>query len=104
MICVWGVGHRIAAQPGCFASMLGDSWLAVAVGVANRCEDEEPLSEMRRTGVERRYNFPFRIVPERGKVPEHSVESSNSERCDVLHDHEAGSKLANETRELAPES
>lgn len=48
--------------------------------------------------------MPLRVIPERGKVSENGEESSPSKSPDVLHEHEAGSKLANETAKLSPES
>jgi hypothetical protein len=47
---------------------------------------------------------PLRIEPERGQVREYGIESSNKESCDVLHEDEAWSHLANDLRELKPEA
>jgi hypothetical protein len=52
----------------------------------------------------RRYNIPFRIEPERGKLPENSLESSKSKGSNVFHDDETRSYFANKTRELSPKS
>ena len=46
---------------------------------------------------------PLRIEPQGGQVSENDVESSNKERADVFHEHEAGSNLANEASVLSPE-
>jgi len=46
---------------------------------------------MWRTKGARRYNFPLRIVPERGQVSENCVNPSIKEVCDVFHDDVAGS-------------
>jgi hypothetical protein len=51
-----------------------------------------------------RYNFPFRVIPDRGKISKHSVKPSTKEHWDVLHNHVAGSKLANDSEHLGPES
>jgi hypothetical protein len=45
---------------------------------------------------------PPRMIPERGQVSENVSKSSTKERCDVLHDDELGSQLANESGVLAP--
>jgi len=47
---------------------------------------------------------PFRVIPERGKVCENGGESSTAKSSDVLHDREAGSKVANEARILSPQA
>jgi hypothetical protein len=39
-----------------------------------------------------------------GKPSEYDVESPNKESCDILNDDEAGSKLANESEVLEPET
>ena len=59
---------------------------------------------MRRSNVRGSYSLPERIVPRRGKVSEHAVSSARQESCDVFHDDDAGSKLANDSRELEPET
>lgn len=46
--------------------------------------------------------IPLRIIPERGKVPENTVEPASSEGGHVLHEHDTGSKLANEPSKLRP--
>ena len=53
--------------------------------------------------VGRSKHVPFRIEPERGQIPENAIEPSNSERCDVFHEDETGSKDANDPSELGPE-
>ena len=47
--------------------------------------------------------MPFRIVPERGKAPEYTIEPSKSESADVFHECVSGSKLANKAGILVPE-
>lgn len=66
-------------------------------------QDEESFPAMGSSGVVRAQTTPFRIEPQRGQIPEHTVESSSSESCDVLHEHEAGSYLAHDPSELSPE-
>jgi hypothetical protein len=66
-------------------------------------QDEQPLAAMGSSGVVRAQATPLRIEPQRGQVPEHAVESSSSESCDVLHEDEAGSNLAHDPSEVRPE-
>jgi hypothetical protein len=47
--------------------------------------------------------MPRRVVPDRGQVPEYSIEPPGPERRDVFHDRVGRSYLANETVELPPE-
>jgi hypothetical protein len=56
------------------------------------------------SGIVRAQTAPFRIEPHRGQVPEHAVESSSSESCDVLHEDEAGSYLAHDASEVRPQA
>ena len=67
-------------------------------------QDEDPLAEVGRAHVGRGKHAPFRVIPEGGKVSKHAVHSSTKESCDILHEHVAGSYLANEPRELGPEA
>ena len=46
---------------------------------------------------------PLRVIPERGQVPENVAHPPVKEPCDVLHEHVARSKLANESGEFGPE-
>src|SRR5579871_6828843 len=48
--------------------------------------------------------MPFRIIPERGQITEDDVKSAMKEVCDVLHEHELRSKLANETGIFLPQA
>ena len=50
------------------------------------------------------YAVPFRIVPARGQLPENAVEPSSKQSCDVLHDDDARSNLANDARVLKKKS
>ena len=73
----------------------------LAVGVGH---NEHALACVCRTHGARRKHRPFRIVPERGQVAEYIAHPPVKESCNVLHEHVAGSKLANDSSELAPES
>jgi hypothetical protein len=59
---------------------------------------------MRSTGVVRSHNSPFRMVPQRGKVPEYSVKPPRSEHWAVLHEREPGLYLANDPGHFGPQS
>jgi hypothetical protein len=65
-------------------------------------DHEEPLAPMRRTNVGSSQREPDRIIPAGGKVTEDDVEPASNESCDVLHEHEARSKYANDPRVLSP--
>jgi hypothetical protein len=67
-------------------------------------KNEDPSAEVWGTHGGRGNNRPFRIEPERGQVAEDTVESSNKESCDVLHDDVSGSKNANGADVLSPQS
>lgn len=47
---------------------------------------------------------PFRVIPERGQVPENGSESSPEKRGDIFHDDVSGSNLANKTGVFTPEA
>jgi hypothetical protein len=102
----FGVGH-IATSAG-FGSLpwanLGDLGSMDAVGVPIHTEDPDAVPLVRCPGVVRPQHSPFRIVPQRGQVPENSVESPRSEEWGVFHEHESGSNLANDPGELGPEA
>lgn len=53
-------------------------------------------------GMVRSEHSPFRIVPQRGQVPENNVKSPRSEYWAVLHEHVARSYLANDPRHVFP--
>jgi hypothetical protein len=59
---------------------------------------------MRGTNGRRRDARPLRVIPHRGQVPENSIESPNKQPWDVFHEHEAGSKHANDSREFRPQA
>jgi hypothetical protein len=114
-----GVGHNVLATHSIrFCGPLdrcpipGDTRSAspsLALGVAQcppinpRGDDEEPFSSMRSSNVTRAQAEPFRIVPDGGKAREYAIQSVESEFCDVLHDDEARSKLANDSEIIEPE-
>lgn len=76
--------------------------MLLAVGVGSK--DPQSLSQVRGAAVGRREHAPFRIEPEVGQRPENSVEPSNKEPWDVLHEDEARSHFANDTKHLEPEA
>jgi hypothetical protein len=59
---------------------------------------------MRRAELCRREHSPFRIKPASGQVCENLSHSSIKQRCDVLHDHEVWSNVANDPEHLRPQS
>jgi len=74
---------------------------SVSVGVGH---NEQAGATVRRSNVESANREPDRIVPERGKVPENSVDASRGEIAGVLHDNESRSKLANDPSHFAPQA
>jgi hypothetical protein len=75
-----------------------------AVGVGQVGENPNALAAMRRANVGRSQHSPFRIIPERGQIGEHTVESSMSESWRVFHADESRSYLAHDASVLAPQS
>ena len=75
--------------------------MLLASGVGN---NPQSGAKVRGADVGRSYAIPFRIVPEKGQVSENNSKPSTSERCDVLHDDDFGSKLANESGILPPQA
>ncbi len=73
----------------------------LAVGVGH---NEHSSSHVWRTHGARGYARPLRIVPESGQVSEYASKPPRKESCDVLHEDELRSKLANDSRELAPQA
>lgn len=59
---------------------------------------------MRRSHVGGAKIEPERIIPRFGKRPEYNIKPPNSESCDVLHDDDSRSKLANDSHELEPQT
>lgn len=56
------------------------------------------------SNVGRRYNLPFRIEPDLGKVAKHSFKSQPNESCDVLNECVSWSKYAKDSLVFAPKS
>jgi hypothetical protein len=75
--------------------------LMASLGVGHK---KQPASWVWSTQGARGYNRPLRIEPEEGQIAENNVESTGDKVSDVLHKHEAGSKLANETGHVLPKS
>jgi hypothetical protein len=59
---------------------------------------------MRGTNGGRRNAIPFRIEPARGQVSENSSNPPAKQSCDVFHENESGSYLANDPSEFGPQS
>jgi hypothetical protein len=74
--------------------------LPVTVGVGHK---PEPVAAMGSADVGSSQHAPPTAIPERGQIGEDSPKSSNKQRWAVLHEDEAGSNLAHNARELAPE-
>jgi hypothetical protein len=111
-----GVGHILAAHVSrlgmpallngrpFFVPFCPDPYrLAVGVGYSPR-DHEEPVTAVRGADGGCGNAIPRRIVPARGKVTEHDVESPAAEDGDVLDDDRRRSKLSDEARELGPEA
>jgi hypothetical protein len=58
---------------------------------------------MRGTNRRSRYNLPFRIVPQPGKVGQDLREAAGAESSHIFHEDVAGSNLANDTGRVGPE-
>lgn len=71
------------------------------VGVGN---NPDPVAAMRGAQVGSRYAVPLRVIPDRGQVTQDDGESAASEDGDVLDNHEAGPKIANESGKMEPEA
>ena len=74
---------------------------SLARGVGHK---EETFSKVRGTMRCRRYNLPFRIVPERGKRSEYRWKPPVNKRWDVLHDDVSGSNHANDSMVFPPKT
>lgn len=71
-----------------------------AVGVGSN--DPDSISTVRRANGSSRYAVPLRVIPERGQVSENLAVPSTKQSCDVLHDDESRSNVANDSGELNP--
>jgi hypothetical protein len=79
------LGRSAPTRPAAPPTQLPYS-LAVGVG-----QQEESVSSVGRADIARSKSLPLRIEPERGKVPENSVQPPAKESCDVFNEDEAGS-------------
>lgn len=77
---------------------------AVGVGTLWLGNKPKPVPYVRGANVGCWYAVPIRIIPERGQGSENGIQSSMKQRRDVLHDDEAGSKLANEAGIFKPKA
>lgn len=90
-----------ARNRSAISGVITDPIAASAVGVGN---DEDAVTAVRGADGSRRDAVPLRIEPARGQVPENDIKPPNKESCDVLHDHESGSKVANCSHVLPPKA
>lgn len=67
---------------------MAEAFVLLASGVGN---NPEAGAKMGGADVGSSYAIPDSIIPEAGQVFENDSKSSTKERCDVLHEHEAGS-------------
>jgi hypothetical protein len=81
---------------------------ASAVGVGNQ---PDAIPDMRGVNGRSRYAMPLRVIPDRGQVSENAAKpkawpvlGAIKQVCDVLHDEEAGSKLASQSGKLRPKA
>ena len=82
--------------------MLGAIMLPLAVGVGSN--DPDPISLMRGTNGGRRYAMPFRVIPDRGQVPENIAQPSSKQRCHVLQERDPWWNQANGSHKWPNES
>src|SRR5690606_32081470 len=75
--------------------------VSIALSVRN---DEDSITEVIGANGCRWNAIPFCIIPARGQVSEYNVQPSRKQRCDVLHEHVSGSKLANDPGKLSPQA
>src|SRR5690606_9779780 len=105
-----GVGHspvRFSGFRGSRTDVLavGDSLFSSGVSLAVCIRnDENAITEVIGANGCRRNAIPFRIIPARGQVSEYDIQPSRKQRCNVLHDDVAGSKLANDPGKLSPQA
>jgi len=115
--CVVGVGHipelAMSRKPICLltprAACLSISlfnasadlplWLSHAPGVG---KNPDTITSVASANGGSRYAMPLRIIPERGQVSENVSKPPTKQCCDVFHDDEAGSYLANKPCVFAP--
>jgi hypothetical protein len=63
-----------------------------------------PFSKVGSTGIACGKHSPSRIIPQRGQVPENSVNPPNNEHWRVFHPDKGGLHLANDPGHLGPQS
>jgi hypothetical protein len=80
---------------------IAEALVLLASGVGN---NPDTLPEVRRADVGGCNATPDRIIPAFGQVSENDSHSPSKQSCDVLHDDEAGSKLANESSVFEPQA
>jgi hypothetical protein len=73
-------------------------------GVGKRVDKPESVSLVRRPDIGSSQHCPPTVIPERGQIGEDSVESPNKDRWAVFHEDVAGSNVAHDAREMAPEA
>jgi len=72
--------------------------------VRRPCEDEQPVSSMRRPGMGvRSETTPFRIEPHLGKVREHGIKPKSNVPCDILKEYERRPAVSDDPGDLGPE-
>jgi hypothetical protein len=67
-------------------------------------QNPDSFSDVRSAGVVRSEHAPFRIVPQRGQIPENNSKSAKSEHWAVLHPHKLRSHFANHPSHFAPKA
>jgi hypothetical protein len=78
---------------------------SAATGVGSN--GENPVTAVRGADGGSRYAVPRHVIPERGQVADHGSPDrspmNSEDRGHVLHQHESGPKLANDSLELGPQ-
>ncbi len=73
---------------------------AVALGVGHNPHSVPKLSG---TSVGSWYAMPFSIIPDRGQASENTAKAPSKQSCDVLHDDDSRSNVANEAVVVEPQ-
>jgi hypothetical protein len=96
-----GLGHSGArkSRGGRPPERIARAFVLLASGVGN---NPDAIPPVRGANGESRDAVPPSIIPERGQVSENSSETPRQESWHVLHDDDAGSKLANEPGIVGP--
>ena len=77
---------------------------AFSIPIVGVRQHPDSFTLVRCSGMDRSEHSPFRIVPQRGQVPENNVKSPRSEYWAVLHEDVARSYFANDPRHVLPHS